>query len=380
MSDNNSIKSTPNGIQCLNIVNVIAFVINIGVTYVIGVAGGNILGIELNLPNNAELSDKYQTLVTPATYAFSIWAIIFISQFIWILLQFVVGKYRSSPLVTKDSGVGYMYVIVCFAQALWSTLFGLEQILYSLIAMLIILISLLRITFRLESKKEDSSIVDYILLKFPFHIHTGWIIAATLLNINVALVAETQQVTNGEGEAAEDNEDMVNEMISSTTSTIDNLELYVAYGSFVALLLVGSYFLLRKLWVIVFVLIWASLAISIELNEPKYLIIDTFSETEIQTVQYISGGLAIGLLLTSMIFGYCTFKRTSSSSSTGGDSSSSGIRTNSSKRNIKDDDTAANDVDSMLDERIKKYNDDISVRHQQRDDDDSSPTTDYAMM
>ena len=54
-------------LNCLNYTNIVAYVLNVVVTYGIGVGG------ILDLPTNDELSAKYQTLVTPIGWAFSIW-------------------------------------------------------------------------------------------------------------------------------------------------------------------------------------------------------------------------------------------------------------------------------------------------------------------
>ena len=55
--------STPQKLAGLNYVNIFAYLINIAVTYGIGVGGFT------DLPTNSELSAKYQTLVTPIGWA-----------------------------------------------------------------------------------------------------------------------------------------------------------------------------------------------------------------------------------------------------------------------------------------------------------------------
>merc|ERR1719502_929369 len=102
-------------LQPLNYANVIAFVLNCLFTFGATSAFG--------LPDNATLSIKYQTLVTPAPYAFAIWGAIFLSQFIWTVGQ-CLPAYRSTELVVK--GVGYNYVFACAAQSIWTIVFGLE--------------------------------------------------------------------------------------------------------------------------------------------------------------------------------------------------------------------------------------------------------------
>ena len=106
---NNAAGASSGGkVSALNVLNGVAFLINVIFTYGIGVLG---IG---NLPNNNEVSQSYQTLVTPAGWAFSIWAVIFIMQFIFVVVQFL-PKYCSAPLVVK--GVKYWYISTCIFQA-----------------------------------------------------------------------------------------------------------------------------------------------------------------------------------------------------------------------------------------------------------------------
>lgn len=84
-----------------------AFLLNVAATYGIGVLG------LFNLRTNTEVSEQYQTIVTPAGYAFAIWGVIFVSQGVFTVAQ-ALPAFRSSDVVVK--GVGYYYVLVCVAQ------------------------------------------------------------------------------------------------------------------------------------------------------------------------------------------------------------------------------------------------------------------------
>jgi len=174
-------------IATLNIANLIAYIANAGFVSSVPVL--------LKLPDNAEVSNKYQTLVTPAGFAFAIWGVIFLVQAIWSIVQIVVPTVRRNPLVIR--GVGYHYVLVCACQVAWTFAFSLEQLAMSLFWMLGILFYLLRI-YMAQDKVLSSSSHDedggsysknYWLLRFPFGLHFGWIVAASLVNVNLVLVA-----------------------------------------------------------------------------------------------------------------------------------------------------------------------------------------------
>jgi translocator protein len=170
--------------MALNAFNAVAYVMNVGLV--------NGLPYLLSLPDNAAMSAKYQTIVTPAGWAFAIWGLIFLMQAIWCVLQLVLPAYRTNPLVVR--GVGYNYVGVCAFQVAWTFAFGLEQIALSLVWMLGILFYLVRIHSSLqkvvdESDNNNNNNNNFWLLRFPFDLHLGWIVAATLVNVNLVLQA-----------------------------------------------------------------------------------------------------------------------------------------------------------------------------------------------
>ena len=61
--------TAPSKLVALNYLNIVAYIVNVVFTYGIGVGGF------FNLPTNDELSEKYQTLVTPVGWAFAIWGL-----------------------------------------------------------------------------------------------------------------------------------------------------------------------------------------------------------------------------------------------------------------------------------------------------------------
>ena len=157
--------------------------------------------------DNASISHKYQTLVTPADGAFGIWGIIYTAQLLWALwlvrctrrdearLVNAGATYRESDSSHRNTphdkilhAVGYNYVDASLAQIAWTLLFAAEQMTLSSIAMISILLSLFRAVHNMR-KIQDTDDINYWIYKFPLTSHFGWIMAATGLNLNVALVA-----------------------------------------------------------------------------------------------------------------------------------------------------------------------------------------------
>lgn len=251
-------------LQAVNYANIVAYLLNVGVTYGVGVSG--------YFPTNAELSAKYQTLVTPSGYAFAIWGVIFLAQFIWMVLQ-ALPAFRSSDVVIK--GVGYWYVATCVAQCAWSLVFANEWIEASLGAMLSILVCLVIIVQKIVAVPLDST-WKYWGFKFPFQVHCGWIWAASVVNTNVLLVA---------------------------LEVAANAQVIAAWASLALLALVAIYYLYKNILVVPLVLAWASYAVRVELKQPKDSISTAFDAETIEMLQQSAFGLAITVLATTVITG-----------------------------------------------------------------------------
>ena len=189
-----------------NLLNCVGYLVSLITSYLGGVAGW--FGT-----NNAELSSKYQTVITPsATYFGYIWGAIYIFEGFFTIAQ-ILPKYREQPLVQK--GVGSTYFLVCAAQSAWTITFGYELLVAAFVAMVGIFLSLMFILKRQwdvvteENKKtkaaenlgetEEEAVEEdatfppprpgYWCLRFPFPLHAGWISVATPLMLSVLLVS-----------------------------------------------------------------------------------------------------------------------------------------------------------------------------------------------
>ena len=168
----------------LNIVNLLAYVLNVAITW----------GSQLGWfgATNQEQSLKYQTLVTPIGFAFSIWGPIFLLQALFAVVQFT-PNYRGDESVV--SGVGYWYVAVCAAQAGWTICFAQDVVWLSMVFMLLILAclsalcnSVVRVDEPASAETTWSVTWRYLCFRAPFLMHLGWITAASFVNFNACLV------------------------------------------------------------------------------------------------------------------------------------------------------------------------------------------------
>merc|ERR1712025_325330 len=146
--------------------------------------------------------------------------------------------------------------------------------------MLLILLPLLTIVSQTSGAPQptNTTTLEYWLLKFPFEIHASWIMAATLINVNVIAVGSN-----------------ASEFLQTT---IGWLSLGVLFG-------VGIYAVLpkqnyKRVWVVPCVLAWASYAISKELSFPRDKIVETFSMATIVRTAIASKIVAF-LLITVVL-------------------------------------------------------------------------------
>merc|ERR1719487_3035714 len=165
--------------------NLVSFTVNCLLTYLslTGLFG----------ETNTALSAKYQTLVTPIGWAFSIWGPIFIWEGVFAIAGIAVPSLRTSILQEK---IGLWWTGVCIMQIGWSIAFAQDQVLLSLFFMLSILLFLIVLCYRVYSTTGTST-MEFLTLKGPFFLQLGWITAASFVNINVVADARIPTLVNG---------------------------------------------------------------------------------------------------------------------------------------------------------------------------------------
>jgi len=258
-----------------NYLNLIGYILNVAVTF-----GASSF---FNFPDNAELSNKYQTIVTPAGLSFAIWGIIFLSQGFFAVLQ-MLSSYRSHGFVQE--GVKYWYFVACVFQSIWTFAFGYEVIGLSFLCMGGIFLSLLpivrnqsRLGSEFEEFESSQAISDFWVLKFPFSIHCGWIAAAFAVNANVFLVASGVQAAAQERWA------------------------YATVIYTVGCAMVALFYLPSPDFTIPYVLVWATMGIAIELKSPKDSIVNMFTDAVIGRVRAAVLGVCVMLAIVTTGYG-----------------------------------------------------------------------------
>lgn len=166
--------------KTLQITNIIAFLVTIYVNY------ASSAGV-FNNTTQAEISEQYQTLFTPAGYAFSIWGVIYV-----LLFGFIVYQSRSLFVNVRDDEfvlkTGWWFTLSCVFNSVWCYLFVSDYILFSIVAIFLLLGCLLKIVLNNRMELDDKPISEIVFLWWPFVMYSGWLSVACIANVATYLV------------------------------------------------------------------------------------------------------------------------------------------------------------------------------------------------
>lgn len=134
-----------------------------------------------------ELSHMNPTLITPAGFTFSIWGIIYlllIAMTVYIAWEFYQENKIADRIVKT---IGPWFIINCIANMSWIFMWHHQQILLSLILMLIIGLSLFQIYRAIDQDWLENNTTTTFTICLPFSVYFGWISVATVANAAVYL-------------------------------------------------------------------------------------------------------------------------------------------------------------------------------------------------
>ncbi len=152
---------------------------------VIAVIVVNILAnaLPLNGLNTGEISDRFDIYFVPAGYVFSIWLLIYLGLMAYAIFQALAAQ-KENPRLRS---IGYLFLLTCLANIIWLFLWHYEVFLFTLVAMLILLLSLIAIYLRLDVGRAQVSRGEKWCVHIPFSIYLGWISVATIANASQLL-------------------------------------------------------------------------------------------------------------------------------------------------------------------------------------------------
>ena len=161
------------------VLNLISVVLVIGVNYISQ-------AVKLNDNTIGEMSARYNNLFTPASYAFSIWGLIFLGLLAYGIFQ-VRRAFFSSESTAFIKQTGYWFVTANVLNCFWVVAFVYDQVGLSVLLMLGILYSLLKIVVKTNMERWDAPLSIIAFTWWPICLYSGWISVATIANVAVFL-------------------------------------------------------------------------------------------------------------------------------------------------------------------------------------------------
>lgn len=161
----------PSALTSVNYLNVVTYLAHLFVSWGIG-----IWGLDGLLSTRWQITQQYETLVTPAEWAYFLWVPILILEGIFAIAQ-LTPHYRNRPII--QAGTGYFFFYCFILQTAWTLFFSFELFTLSFISVVFALLSLLSLLLsqlHTISNDERRSWLEYLLFRFPFYLHTGWMV------------------------------------------------------------------------------------------------------------------------------------------------------------------------------------------------------------
>jgi hypothetical protein len=165
----------------LQIGNIVGFIATIIVNFLANL-------IPIGVGNTGELSDSLPNLFVPAGLTFSIWGVIY-------ALLALFSIYQARDIFRKDKlelafldRIGYLFIVSSVANIAWIFFWHYQLVPLSLVAMIVIFITLVLIYIRLDIGRSEVPRYEKLLVHVPFSVYLGWITVATIANVTAVLV------------------------------------------------------------------------------------------------------------------------------------------------------------------------------------------------
>lgn len=163
----------------VHIANILAFIAVLTVNFLSN-------ALPINNRTTQEISDALPSYFTPAGYTFAIWGLIYLALFGFIIYQALPAQ-SERPFQKQ---IGWLFVINSVLNIFWLLSWHYGLYLLSVVLMLGLLATLIRIYLRLDIGRPNPTLptAEKLLVQAPFSLYLGWITVATIANIASYLV------------------------------------------------------------------------------------------------------------------------------------------------------------------------------------------------
>lgn len=166
-------------LKILWISNIVAFVAVVIVNYLA-------VSLPIGWMTTGALSDLYPNLFVPTGLTFSIWGVIYLWLFLFVIWQIVDLFKKKSSKITKK--IWIRFLLSCMINIGWIFAWHYKLVFLSVIIMLFFLITMIIIGHKIELWKKLWNLWDKYLVQVPFSLYLWWISVATIANISAWLV------------------------------------------------------------------------------------------------------------------------------------------------------------------------------------------------
>ncbi len=160
--------------------------------YVIAFAVSNLSQLKIfGGLTNGDISNKYDTVFTPAGLTFSIWGIIYLSLFGFTIYH-LIRAYKDDIHADANQDllkINNLFIANNIATTAWVFAFTYEYLLTSMLLIIIQLITLLKIFINLNLFNNDKTFNNKLFTQFPLTIYFAWLCVANIANISLYLVS-----------------------------------------------------------------------------------------------------------------------------------------------------------------------------------------------
>ncbi|MBN2780420.1 MAG: tryptophan-rich sensory protein [Candidatus Marinimicrobia bacterium] len=143
--------------------------------------------LPINGLDTGDVSAQYPNLFVPAGITFSIWALIYLLLFFYVVYGLYVSLTDTfDGVITLKTQI--IFSLTCLVNAGWIFLWHYKLIFLSELAMLLFLALLIRLFLDTEKLKLHG-FIKAVAVKIPVSVYLGWITVATIANTTALLVA-----------------------------------------------------------------------------------------------------------------------------------------------------------------------------------------------
>lgn len=139
--------------------------------------------LPINGLGTGEISDSFKVFFVPSGYVFSIWGLIYLGLIAFAIFQALPSQ-RENERMQKTFG---WFLLASLANCAWIFLWHYQLFGLTLVAMILLLVSLIMTYTGLGVGKSKVSALETWMVRVPFSIYLGWISVATIANVSDVL-------------------------------------------------------------------------------------------------------------------------------------------------------------------------------------------------